>query len=153
MAPSTDRTLLKVSESIWVDRPREIVFDFTSDFSRRTEWDGAVSEVTILGTSPRSARLTVPGIGRTNVVMRQDRRPERTSAAFQDIESRWIIGGGGSWQYEPERGGTRWTETNTLELRASWPLKVLAPILTWNFRRATRRAMAEAKRQLERSSP
>jgi hypothetical protein len=149
MAPSTDRNLVTVTESIWVNRSPEAVFDYTSDFARRTEWDPAISEVTILSASPRAARVTVPGLGPTSVVMRLDRRPERTSAVFQDIDSRWITGGGGAWQYAPEEGGTRWTETNTLELRRSWLMRLLAPVIVRNLRRSTRRAMAEAKRILE----
>ena len=51
------------------------------------------------------------------VVYRLDRRPERTSAAFVDVESSWISGGGGSWEYEAVDGGTRWQQTNSLELK------------------------------------
>ena len=150
---SAERNLVTVTEAIWVDRPPEAVFDYTQDYARRTEWDAGISEASVVATSPRTARVTVAGLGRTTVVYRLDRRPERTSAEFQDFESRWITGGGGSWRYEPEAGGTRWTETNTLELRRTWLLRLLAPIIAWNVRRSTRRAMAEAKRRLEAESP
>ena len=95
--PSVDRNLVTVTESIWVDRTPEVVFDYTSDFARRTEWDRAISKVAILSTSPRAARVTVPVLGQTSVVMRLDRRPDRTSGVFEDIKSRWITGGGGAW--------------------------------------------------------
>ena len=150
---STERNHVTVTEAVWVDRPPEAVFDYTQDYTRRTEWDAGISEASVLSTSPRAARVTVPGLGRTTVVYQLDRRPERTSAVFQDIESRWVTGGGGSWRYEPEAGGTRWTETNTLELRRTWLLRPLVPIVAWNMRRSTRRAMAEAKRRLEAESP
>jgi hypothetical protein len=149
MASSTDRVLLTVSESIWVDRPPEAVFDYTADFATRTEWDRAITEVTILSASPRTARIAVPGVGHTTVVTRLDRRPERTSAVFQEVDSRWITGGGGSWKYEPEGGGTRWTVTNSLEFRPSWLIRLLRPVITRDIRRKARRAMAEAKRILE----
>ena len=149
MVPSVGRNLVTMTESIWVDRSPEAVFDYTSDFARRTEWDRAISKVAILSASPRAARVTVPVLGQTSVVMRLDRRPERTSAVFEDIESRWITGGGGAWSYEPERGGTRWTATNTLVLRSTSPLRLLAPVIAWNLRRSTKRAMAEARRRLE----
>jgi hypothetical protein len=150
---SAERNLVVVTEAIWVDRLPEAVFDYTQDYTRRTEWDAGISEASVLADSPRTARVTVPGLGRTNVVYQLDRRPERTSAVFDEIESRWVIGGGGSWRYEPEAGGTRWTETNTLELRREMLLRLLAPIVAWNVRRSTRRAMAEAKRRLEAESP
>ena len=47
----------------------------------------------------------VAGLGRMTVVYRLDRRPERTSAAFVDVQSAWITGGGGSWEYEAVDGG------------------------------------------------
>jgi hypothetical protein len=149
MAPSTDRVLLTISESICVNRPPEAVFDYTADFATRTEWDRSVTEVTILSASPRTARIAVPGFGHTTVVTRLDRRPERTTAVFQDVDSRWVIGGGGAWKYEPEGGGTRWSVTNTLEFRPSWLSRLLRPVITRNVRSKTRRAMAEAKRILE----
>jgi hypothetical protein len=149
---SARRNLVTVTEAIWVDRPPEAVFDYTQDYTRRTEWDPGISEASVLTTSPRTARVTVPGLGRMTVLYRLDRRPERTSAEFQDIESRWVTGGGGSWRYEPEAGGTRWTETNTLELRPTWLMRLLVPVIAWNVRRSTRRAMAEAKRRLEAES-
>lgn len=34
-------------------------------------------------------------------------RLDHTSLAFEDIESLWIRGGGGSWDYEAVAGGTR----------------------------------------------
>ncbi len=117
--PGVDRNLVTVTESIWVNRLPEAVFDYTSDLAQRPEWDSAITKVAILSASPRAARVTVPGMGQTSVVMRLDRRPERTSAVFEDIESRWITGGGGAWSYESERGGTRWNETNTLVLRST----------------------------------
>jgi hypothetical protein len=149
MATRADRQLITVSESIWVNRPPEAVYDYTADFATRTAWDRSISEVTILGTEPRSARITVPGLGRTSVVMRLDRRPERTSAVFQDVDSRWITGGGGAWQYAPEEGGTRWTVTNSVEFRPTWLFRLLRPFISRNIRANTRRAMAAAKRILE----
>ena len=62
------------------------------------------------------------------------RRPERTSAAFVDVESAWLSGGGGSWQYEPAGRGTDWTQTNTLELRPGWLFRLLAPLVERNLR-------------------
>jgi hypothetical protein len=149
VARRTDRHLITITESLWVNRPPEAVFDYTADFATRTEWDRSISEVTILGTSPRAARVTVPGLGRTSVVVRLDRRPERTSAVFQDVDSRWITGGGGAWQYAPEEGGTHWTVTNSVEFKPSWVIRLLGPVIARNIRGKTRRAMAEAKRILE----
>ena len=143
------RRVVTVTESIWVDRPPEAVFDYTQDYAHRTEWDAGIAEATLVGTEPRAARVRVAGLGSMTVTYQLDRRPERTSAAFTDVSSAWITGGGGSWQYEPENGGTRWQQTNSLELKRPRLTRFVAPMLERSLRRTTQRSMAEAKRRLE----
>ena len=140
---------LTVTESILVTRSPDAVFDYTQDFARRPEWDAGILATEVLGTSPRTVRVTVRGLGRMTVVYRLDRRPERTSAAFIDVRSRWIVGGGGSWDYEASDGGTRWTQTNSLELKRPRLAGLVARLLERGLRDSTRRSMAEAKRRLE----
>ena len=146
---SDPRRVVSVTESTWVARPPEAVWDYTQDFTRRTEWDAGIAEATILEQEPRTVRVKVAGLGRMTVVYKLDRRPERTSAAFVDVESAWISGGGGSWEYEAVDGGTRWRQTNTLELRRPRLAFLFAPLLERGLRGSTKRAMAEAKRRLE----
>ena len=146
---SDPRHVVSVTESIWVACPPEAVWDYTQDFTRRTEWDAGIAEATIVGQEPRTVRVKVAGLGRMTVVYRLDRRPERTSAAFVDVESRWITGGGGSWEYEAVDGGTRWQQTNSLELKRPRLAFLFGPLLERGLRRSTKRAMAEAKRRLE----
>ena len=143
------RQVVTVTETVWVHREPAAVFDYTQDYTRRTEWDRGVERVEILGTDPRTVRVRMAGLGDATVVYRLDRRPERTSAAFIDVASRWVSGGGGSWQYEDADGGTRWQQTNTLELRDGWLPRLLAPVIRSGLQRSMRRAMAEAKRRLE----
>ena len=143
------RRVVSVTESIWVACPPEAVWDYTQDFTRRTEWDAGIAEAMILEQEPRTVRVKVSGLGRMTVVYKLDRRPERTSAAFVDVESAWISGGGGSWEYEAVDGGTRWQQTNTLELRRPRLAFLFAPLLERGLRGSTKRAMAEAKRRLE----
>jgi hypothetical protein len=146
---SDQRRVVTVTESILVARTPEAVFDYTQDYGRRTEWDRGIVDATLVGTEPRAARVRVRGLGRMAVVYRLDRRPERTSAAFTDVESAWISGGGGSWQYEPVDGGTRWQQTNSLELKGGLLGRLVAPMIERSLRRSTRQSMAEAKRRLE----
>ena len=146
---SEPRHVVIVTESIWVDRPPEAVWDYTQDYTRRTEWDAGVAEATILGVEPRTVRVRIPNLGSMTVVYRLDRRPERTSAAFADVDSAWISGGGGSWEYEAADGGTRWQQTNSLELKHPRMAVLLGRMMHRGLRRSTRRAMAEAKRRLE----
>jgi hypothetical protein len=144
-----NRQVVTVTETVWVERDPTAVFDYTQDYSRRTEWDRGIKHAEILGTDPRTIRVRMAGLGDATVVYRLDRRPDRTSAAFIDVASRWVSGGGGSWQYEDADGGTRWQQTNSLELRAGWLPRLAAPLIRSSLRRSMRAAMAEAKRRLE----
>lgn len=146
---SDSRRTINVSETLHVERPPEAVFDYTQDYARRSEWDRAVTAATVLSESPRRIRLRVRGLGAFTVEYRLFRRPERTSAAFVDLESALIIGGGGSWRYEPSGHGTEWTQTNTLELRHRRLVWMLAPLVKRNLRSSMRRSMVQAKRRLE----
>ena len=146
---SEQRRIVSITEAIWVDRPPDVVWDYTQDFTRRTEWDAGVAEATIVAAEPRTIRVRVGGLGQMTVVYKLDRRPERTSAAFTDVDSNWISGGGGSWEYDAADGGTRWRQTNSLELKRPRLAFLLAPMLERGLRRSTKRAMAEAKRRLE----
>jgi len=144
-----DHHVITVTETIVVAATPEAVFDYTQDFARRPEWDAGIVETTIVGDSPRAVRVRIRGLGSATVVYQLDRRPERTSAAFTDVRSAWITGGGGSWQYEPIAGGTRWQQTNSLVLKRRGFSRLLVPIMERSLRRSTRMAMAEAKRRLE----
>jgi hypothetical protein len=150
---SEPRHVVTVTESLWVNCPPEAVWDYTQDYTRRPEWDAGVAEATILGTEPRTVRVRIPNLGSMTVLYRLDRRPERTSAAFTDVDSAWVSGGGGSWEYEAVDGGTRWQQTNSLELKRPRLAFLLGPMLERGLRGSTRRAMAEAKRRLEADGP
>ena len=148
---SQGRHLVTVSETFRVARPPEAVFDYTQDYGRRSQWDQAVLDATVLSEDPRRVRVRVRGIGSFTVEYRLFRRPERTSAAFVDPDSRWLIGGGGSWSYEPDGEGTAWTQTNTMESRSNWILGLLAPLFERQLRSSMRQAMARARDILEAS--
>jgi hypothetical protein len=147
------REVVTVSETVWVERDRAAVFDYTQDYTRRMEWDRGIQRVEVLATDPRTVRVRMAGLGEATVVYRLDRRPERTSAAFIDVVSRWVSGGGGSWQYEDTGGGTRWQQTNSLELRDGWLPRLMRPVIRTGLRRSMRASMSEAKRRLEASAP
>jgi hypothetical protein len=144
------RRLVSVTESVFVARPPEDVFDFTQDYAQRAEWDAGVTHAELLSEEPRAARVMIRGLGKATVTYQLFRRPERTSAAFTDVESAWICGGGGSWQYEPVQGGTQWQQTNTLELKRPRLMRLLAPWIERSLRQSTRTSMATAKERLER---
>ena len=147
------RQVVTVSETVWIERDRTTVFDYTQDYARRMEWDRGIERVEVLATDPRTIRVRMAGLGEATVVYRLDRRPERTSAAFVDVASRLVSGGGGSWQYEDTDGGTRWQQTNSLEVRDGWLPRLMTPFIRSGLRRSMRASMAEAKRRLEAAAP
>lgn len=148
---SRSRHTVTVSQTVEIARPPSVVFDYTQDYDQRTEWDSGILEATALAGDDGAPRVRVRmrGLGRVTVEYRLFRRPERTSAAFTEPESRWMVGGGGSWSYEPVDAGTRWTQTNTIELRPGLAGRLLAPLVERSLRSSMHRAMTEAKRILE----
>src|SRR5687767_13937549 len=123
------RVTATATESIWVKRSPEEVFDYTQDYSTRTDWDPTVKSAKVLSEDPRRVQVVMEGIGPLVIEYKLFRRGERTSAAFSDVGSRLIAGGGGSWSYEARDGGTDWTETSTLEFRNALVGRLFAPLL------------------------
>jgi hypothetical protein len=146
---SASRATVTVSETIHVDRSPDDVFDYTQDYTHRAEWDPAIAEAELLPEEPRRVRVRAPGVGTYVVEYKLFRRGERTSAAFADVDSSWMSGGGGSWAYVARDGGTDWTQTNTIELRFGRIGGLLAPFIRRQLRSSMREGMARAKANLE----
>jgi hypothetical protein len=138
---------ITVREAITIARPREEVWEFTQDWTRRSSWDPAIAEAAIETEEPRTIRARSPDGTRFVVRYKQYERPHKTSLAMTDVASAWMQSGGGSWLYEDDGAGTRWTQTNSLVLRP-WA-GLLTPLVRWQLRRSTRQAMLAAKRKLE----
>jgi hypothetical protein len=143
------RQAVTVSHTVHVSRTPEEVFDYTQDYSTRMEWDSTVISAKVLSEDPRRVQVVMQGIGPLVIEYKLFRRGERTSAAFNDVGSRLIAGGGGSWSYEARDGGTDWTETSTLEFRNGLAGRLFAPILRRNMTTLTRKAMEKAKSIME----
>lgn len=138
-----------IREAIVISRPPEAVWDFTQDYARRTLWDRTVLGAEELQRAPRVVK--VRGAGGLVFIARykQEDRPRRTSLAMTDVQSRIVVGGGGSWEYRAVDGGTELVQTNTLALASAvgW---LFAPLVRWRLRAETRRALRKAKELLER---
>jgi hypothetical protein len=137
------------TETAWVNRSPEQVFDYTQDYTTRADWDPTVISAKVVGEEPRRVQAVMQGIGPLVIEYKLFRRPERTSAAFRDVESRLISGGGGSWSYTARDGGTDWSQTATLEFRHRLVGWLMAPLLRRNMHALMRKAMVEAKRIME----
>jgi len=135
--------------TVHVDRPREVVYDYTQDYSTRSVWDPSITDVEVLGTSPRRYRLAIRGIGEFTIEYRMDRRGDRTSAAFTKTDSFLFSGGGGSWSYQADGNGTAWSATNTFELKHRRIGRLLAPLIRRQLLSSMRESMGKAKRIME----
>ena len=142
-------TSITVRQAIVIAAPPEVVWDVTQDFGRRQAWEPGVESAEVLATDPRRVRVRLKDTGSLTIVYRLERRPSRTSLAFEDVDSPWIRGGGGSWDYEPVDGGTRWTRTDTLVLRNRLVAALFGGLIRRRFAAGTTAAMARAKALIE----
>ena len=150
---ASNRVTVTVAHTVHVKRTPEDVFDYTQDYSTRSDWDPAVTDSQVLSEQPRRVRATIGGVGSAVVEYKLFRRGERTSAAFVEIESRIVTGGGGSWSYARRDGGTDWTQSNTIELRPGLVGRLMVPLVRWSLARSTRNSMAKAKEIMEANAP
>ena len=133
---------ITVSESIQIAVSPEQVWDYTQNYSRRREWDDSVRSAEIVEEHPALVvRLAVRGGMSFSFRYALMDRPHKTSLALIDPSVSWITGGGGSWSYEENGDGTLWTQTNTIQLRDFFVVRLLQPLIVRLFRRNTRAAM------------
>ena len=144
--------LVSCTESIFVARPPETVFDFTQAYAGRPRWDASVLEARVLQAAPLP-RVAVRLAGGVSGVFeyRLFERPLRTSVALVEVRSALVDGGGGSWSYAAREGGTLWTATNSLRFKSRVAGWILGRFVRSALRRGTRAALAAAKAELERA--
>ena len=144
---------ITIHHSIYINRPRETVWDYTQDYSLRPDWDKTVIEAKVLQTTPQKiVELKTSGNTIMKFVYKVYDRPNKTSLALQDIKSRRIISGGGSWNYQEKNGGTLWTQTNTLIYKPGFLNAIFMPMFRFSWKREIRKSMWRAKRNLEKVS-
>ncbi|MGH7282357.1 MAG: SRPBCC family protein [Polyangiaceae bacterium] len=140
---------ITVDHRIVVAKAQDVVWDYTQDWTRRTELDFSVARAEILSDRPRVIRVSSRGGGSFEVSYKQTDRPRKTSLAMTSFTSFWLRGGGGSWRYDETDGGTTWSQRNTLILRDGFLGSLFAPFFRWILRRATIDGMNRARKILE----
>ena len=143
------RNSITITHSVFINASPEKVWDFTQEYSKRASWDNTVVEAKVLQTDPhREVWLKLKGNSEMTFVYKLNDRPYKTSLVAKDVKSSFIIGGGGSWRYEPRDEGTLWTQTNTLVLKTSLILKLFLPLIRMTMSRQIKIAMLKAKGML-----
>lgn len=114
------------------------------------KWDTSVIKVDWI---ERGALPVVRLHLRANTIMtftyKQYDRPRQTSLITTAVKSSFFKQAGGSWRYESFDQRTLWTQTNSIELKDSFMLRLLKPLLKQFFLWQTQQAMKLAKKQIE----
>ena len=141
---------ITIRHSIFIAKPREVVWDYSQNYDNRTLWDPSVLEATVLQSTPnRIVKLKMRGNTTMTFVYKLDERPSRTTLVAKEIKSAIIERAGGSWSYEEKNGGTLWTQTNSIELKNNFFARTIQPLLKLILLRQTKQAMKKLKNILE----
>jgi len=146
------KVTITIHHSILINKSKEETWDYTQDYAHRTDWDSTILKAEVLQERPRIVSVKFKGGIELTFVYKLYDRPNKTSLALQDIKSRWIIGGGGSWNYQEINGGTLWAQTNTLIFKPGFLNAIFIPLFKLRWKREIQISMLRAKRNLEKVS-
>ena len=146
MKPNT----ITIKHAIIISKPRELVWDYTQDYSNRPAWDFTIINAEVLQTSPnRIVRLNAKGNTCMTFHYKHDERPCKTSLIAKEIVSPLIESAGGSWTYDKIGRGTLWKQTNTIVFKKHLLSRLMLPFYKWALERQIRHAMKKAKHRME----
>jgi uncharacterized membrane protein len=141
---------ITIKNSILINKPKSLVWDFTQNYTNRPIWDNTVVSTEILHAAPnRMVKLKMKGNTTMTFIYKLDDRPNKTSLKAIDIESAYIKSAGGSWTYEEQNGVTNWTRVDTIVLKDSVFMFLYIIIFKWIFAYQIRNAMKKVKLVLE----
>ena len=143
------RRSITVKHAVLINKPKEVVWDFTQDYNNRSKWDSAVLEATVLQLAPKIVWLKLKGAISMTFVYKLEDRPNKTTLAVKEVQSSIIESGGGSWTYSAQNNGTLWSQVNTLVFKNTYLLPLLLPVYKWMLHRQTIRAMNKARKLIE----
>ena len=139
-----------IKQSIFINKSKEEVWNFTQDYNNRPNWDNSVIEATVIQSLPnRIVKLKMKGNTIMTFEYKLDDKPNKTSLVARKIKSPLIEKAGGSWSYEDLKGGTLWKQTNSIEIKDKFFLRLVKPFLKTFIQLQTRQAMTRAKKMLE----
>jgi hypothetical protein len=142
---------LTVKNSIIINADREKVWDYTQNYENRSKWDSSITGYEYLAETPnRIVRVKSPGNVEMEMEYKLFDKPNITSLAITRSSSGMIVGGGGSWKYEPDEKGTLWTQTNTMLLKDGFFMSLMKPLVGFMLKYNTDKSMKKAKNILEK---
>jgi hypothetical protein len=144
-------TILTIHHSILISKPRETVWDYTQNYNKRTIWDSSVLEANVLQIAPNlMVKLRLKGNTTLTYVYKLYDKPNKTTLVSKEISSPIIELIGGSWTYEERAQQTLWTQKGTIVFKNNFLLYLLLPVFKVVVNILTKKAMKNAKREIER---
>jgi carbon monoxide dehydrogenase subunit G len=144
--------MIKIAQSVTVNRPVEEVWEFISNFENTTRWSRGVLEARQTSEGPIGVGSTLQtvvqafGRRRTASYLVTEYEPNR---AFAFKVTSGVMTSQARYSVEPAGAGTRLTGSG--EIDAVGLYKLLAPILIRTVKRHSEDDLANAKRILEAS--
>ena len=147
------QTSITIKQSIIICKPRELVWDYTQDHIRRSQWDPAVTKAEILQHEPKRI-IRLEAIGKTTLTCHHDlhERPGKSAVVAKEVNSPLIHSADGRWTYDKIGRGTIWSQTNTIVFKPHVLNSILIPIYKAYLRRQIRKGMKQARQEMENVS-
>lgn len=140
---------ITVSDSIFINRPPEAVWDFTQDCYKWPEWDRLINGADLIQTNPKKVDIR----GRGKLVAQLDyvlnERPLKSSWQMVNIISPLFTEAESSWSYTQVDGGTLWSQNKTYTIKDSLFTWLFSPLTVLTFRSTTKLGMRKVKNMLE----
>jgi carbon monoxide dehydrogenase subunit G len=152
--PEGNITMMKLAQSVTVNRPVAEVWTFISNFENTTRWSRGVLEAKQTSEGPMGVGSTLQtvvrafGRRRTASYLVTEYEPN-TAFAFEVTSG--VMTSKARFSVEPAEAGTRLTASG--EVDAVGLYKLLAPILVRTLKRHSEDDLANLKRILEASIP
>jgi len=143
--------MIRFSDTIDIERPPEVVFDYVSDLAHTPEWNWAIAKTVKTSPGPIAEGSTyrqersVPRRATENLEISRLEAPHRLE--IEGILARQPARL--NYEFEPYEGGTRLT--NQVELKPKGAVRLFAPALVGRVKAAVAENLTTLKRHLEAS--
>ncbi len=137
------------SERVVIDRPKEIVWDYTQNTDLLSEWDKSILEAEVIEESPRTIRLQMTGGITMTIMYTLENRPNKLAFTYRKVESPILEHGGCTSTFEERNGTTLWIQSCTLVFKYHVLLGIMLPIYRLRYGKKMKEAMKRAKSVLE----
>lgn len=138
------------TEKIVVDRPKEVVWDYTQNYDNITEWDLSVLEAIVIEQVPRTIKLKMRGDRNVTVVYKLENRPNKLALSYRKLDPNLMEHAGLTAKFEERNGTTLWSQTFTYVFKNGGFMGLKLLYYRWKLGLKARKAMLRAKDMIER---